>query len=102
MRKVSIFRNRNNQAIRLPKEFEFPGATELVIEKRGDALVLRPVRPDWRSFADLPDIEGVDDFLVERPPVFVERSVFSDEDNADPSRSAAKIGQSEARYEDGE
>ena len=30
-RKVSIFRNNRNQAIRLPKDFEFSGVTELTI-----------------------------------------------------------------------
>ena len=54
MRKVSIFYNRNNQAVRLPKDFEFPGATELAIEKHGDVVTLRPVRPDWRSFFESP------------------------------------------------
>jgi hypothetical protein len=33
MRTVSVFRNNQNQAIRLPKEFEFQGVTELTIEK---------------------------------------------------------------------
>ena len=87
MRKVSIFRNRNNQAVRLPKEFEFPGATELAIEKHGDAVILRPVRPGWRSFADLPEIDGAGDFLVDRPAVYTDRCVFSEED--DPRRAAA-------------
>ena len=42
MRTVSIFRNNRNQAIRLPKEFEFQGVTELTIEKQGDTILLRP------------------------------------------------------------
>ena len=50
MRTVSIFRNNRNQAIRLPKEFEFQGVTELTIEKQGDTILLRPVRPSWTSF----------------------------------------------------
>ena len=50
MRTVSIFRNNRNQAIRLPKEFEFEGVTELTIEKQEDAILLRPVRPSWTSF----------------------------------------------------
>ena len=41
MRTVSIFRNNRNQAIRLPKDLEFPGVTELSIEREGDAIVLR-------------------------------------------------------------
>jgi antitoxin VapB len=45
MRTVSIFRNNRNQAIRLPKDFEFPGVAELTIERQGDTILLRPVRP---------------------------------------------------------
>ncbi|HZZ62222.1 MAG TPA: type II toxin-antitoxin system VapB family antitoxin [Roseiarcus sp.] len=64
MRTVSIFRNNRNQAIRLPKEFEFPGVTELTIERRDDTVLLRPVRPSWTSLAD----ELADsDFLSDRP-----------------------------------
>ena len=66
MRKVSIFYNRNNQAVRLPKDFEFPGATELAIEKHGDVVTLRPVRPDWRSFFELPPPGGADEFARDR------------------------------------
>ncbi len=63
-RTVSIFRNNRNQAIRLPREFEFPGVSELTIEKRGDAILLRPVRPSWDSFADEPRAD--EDFLLDR------------------------------------
>ena len=70
MRKVSIFRNNRNLAIRLPKEFEFPGVTELAIEKRGDAVVLRPIRPTWTSLADEPLADP--DFLRERPELVEE------------------------------
>jgi len=65
VRTVSVFRNNRNQAIRLPKDLEFPGVTELAIERRGDALVLRPVRPSWASFAAEPRADA--DFLHERP-----------------------------------
>lgn len=67
MRKVSIFRNGKNQAIRLPKEFEFEGVTELEISRLGDAIVLRPSRQDWMSLADIKASD--DDFLEERAPV---------------------------------
>ena len=80
MRKVSVFRNNRNQAIRLPKEFEFPGVTELAIEKRGDALLLRPVRPSWTSFADEPRADA--DFLRERPDLIEEGRVSLDENES--------------------
>jgi len=78
MRTVSIFRNNRNQAIRLPKDFEFAGVTELTIERRGDTILLRPVRPSWSSFADEPCADA--DFLVDRPQV-VESGRFSLEDD---------------------
>jgi antitoxin VapB len=66
MRKVSIFYNRNAQAIRLPKDFELPGATELAIEKHGDVVTLRPVRPNWGSFFESPPPDGADAPMRER------------------------------------
>lgn len=73
-RTVSIFRNNRNQAIRLPKDLEFPGVNELTIERHGDTIVLRPVRPDWVSFAAE---QGADaDFLSERPDL-IEEGRFS-------------------------
>lgn len=73
-RTVSIFRNNRNQAIRLPKDFEFEGVTELTIERKGDAIVLRPVRPDWLSLMREERVDG--DFLRERPDL-VEEGRFS-------------------------
>ncbi|HEY1943676.1 MAG TPA: type II toxin-antitoxin system VapB family antitoxin [Roseiarcus sp.] len=78
MRTVSIFRNNRNQAIRLPKDFEFSGVTELTIERRGDTILLRPVRPNWRSFADEPHAD--EDFLVDRPDI-VDGGRFSLDDD---------------------
>lgn len=79
-RKVSIFRNNRNRAIRLPKDFVFPGVTELTIEKRGDALILRPVRPDWRSFAQEPAADA--HFLEDRPELIEEGRFSLDKDDA--------------------
>jgi antitoxin VapB len=77
MRTVSIFRNNRNQAIRLPKEFEFEGVTELTIERQGDTILLRPVRPSWSSFLDEPRADPP--FLHERPDLIEERRfVFED------------------------
>lgn len=70
MRTVSIFRNNRNQAIRLPKDFEFPGVAELEIDRKGDTIVLRPVRPSWMSFREEPHADA--DFLAERPDVIDE------------------------------
>lgn len=76
-RTVSIFRNNRNQAIRLPRDLEFQGVTELTIERQGDTILLRPVRPDWLSLADEP--RGDEDFLRERPDL-IEEGRFSLDD----------------------
>ena len=49
-RAVRIFRNGNNQAVRIPREFELPGKDALMT-KEGDTLVIRPSRP--RGLIDL-------------------------------------------------
>jgi antitoxin VapB len=74
MRVVSIFRNNRNQAVRLPKDLEFPGVTELEIDREGDTIRLRPVRPSWTSFGEEPRADA--DYLVERPDL-VEAGRFS-------------------------
>ena len=51
MRTVSIFKNGNNRAIRLPRDLEFEGVSELESVREGDRIILRPVRPTWGSFA---------------------------------------------------
>ncbi len=42
MKKAKLFANGRSQAVRLPKEFRFPG-TEVYIERHGEKVVLRPV-----------------------------------------------------------
>jgi antitoxin VapB len=67
MRTVSIFKKGKSQAVRLPKDMEFEGASELEIIKEGDTLILRPVRPSWLSLMDLPKADA--DFMQERSDV---------------------------------
>jgi antitoxin VapB len=43
-RHVRLFRNGANQAVRIPKEFEF-SANEAVMRKVGNSLVIEPVPP---------------------------------------------------------
>jgi antitoxin VapB len=42
-RHVRLFRNGRNQALRIPREFEFEG-DEAVLRKEGDRLIIEPVR----------------------------------------------------------
>ncbi|EIZ2183955.1 type II toxin-antitoxin system VapB family antitoxin [Cronobacter sakazakii] len=75
MRTVSIFKNGNNRAIRLPRDMDFEGVSELEIVRDGDSIILRPVRPAWGSFAQLEKADP--DFMAER------EDVVSDEGRVD-------------------
>ena len=41
-RRVAVFRNGRNQAVRIPRDFEFQ-ADEVNVVKEGDRLVLEPI-----------------------------------------------------------
>lgn len=75
MRTVSIFKNGKNQAVRLPKDFEFDGVNELEIHKEGDVITLRPVRPDWLSFGEQEKADS--DFMVNREDVMKDEGRFN-------------------------
>lgn len=62
-RRVSLFRNGRNQAIRIPRELELAG-TEAVLRKEGDRLVIEPIaKPSLLSVLQgLPPL-GEDDWL---------------------------------------
>ena len=50
MTTAKIFQHGGSQAVRLPRAFRFEGA-EVLIEKHGDAVVLKPVPvPQFRTF----------------------------------------------------
>lgn len=44
MQTAKIFLNGRSQAVRLPKQFRFEGATEVYIERDGDRVILTPTR----------------------------------------------------------
>ena len=53
MTTAKIFQHGGSQAVRLPKAFRFEG-TEVVIEKRGDEVVLTPKRkPKLKTLNDV-------------------------------------------------
>ena len=43
-RHVKVFRNGRNRAVRIPREFEFPGE-EAIMRKEGDRLIIEPTPP---------------------------------------------------------
>ena len=62
MDKAKLFWSGRSQAVRLPKEYRFPGA-EVRIRRHGPAVVLEPLADDW-SWLD--EIAGkLDDDFVE-------------------------------------
>jgi len=43
-RRVKLFKNGRNQAVRIPREYELPGE-EAILRKEGDRLIIEPARP---------------------------------------------------------
>lgn len=43
-RHVKVFKNGRNQAVRIPREFEFPGE-DAIMRKEGDRLIIEPAPP---------------------------------------------------------
>ncbi len=78
MRTVSIFLNGKNQAVRLPRDMEYHKVNKLEIVKNGDVITLRPIRPDWLSFADMEKADN--DFLTSREDVIFNEGRFNFEE----------------------
>jgi antitoxin VapB len=65
-RRVKLFKNGRNQAVRIPREFELPGQ-DAILRKEGTRLVLEPcapqsllellktLKPIEEDFAPIPD-----------------------------------------------
>ena len=72
-RHVKLFRNGRNQAVRIPREFELPGA-DAIMHKEGDRLIIEPSAPKslLGVLARLVPLE--EDFppILDRPPDPVE------------------------------
>ena len=59
-RRVSVFRNGRNQAVRIPRDFEFH-ADEVMVVKDGDRLILEPVSREPSLFEVLAALEPLDE-----------------------------------------
>jgi antitoxin VapB len=74
-RHVRLFRNGQNQALRIPKEFELEG-NEAIIHKDGKRLIIEPVKKTtllellagWTPFED--DIPEIPDTQIEVEDIF--------------------------------
>jgi antitoxin VapB len=60
-RRVRLFRNGRNQALRIPREFELEG-DEAMVRKEGERLIVEPVRKG-RLLALLSTMEPLDEAL---------------------------------------
>jgi antitoxin VapB len=67
-RKVRLFRNGRNQAVRIPRDLELPGS-EALIHKEGERLIVEPARrqsllellAQWDPLdVDFPDIDALE------------------------------------------
>lgn len=73
--RAKLFTHGGSQAVRLPKAFRFEG-TEVAISKRGDCVILEPIRPEpewpktdeeWKAFwAKIDEMRGPE--LIPYPP----------------------------------
>jgi len=64
-RRVALFRNGRNQAVRIPRDFEFQ-ADEVMLVKEGNRLVLEPIMKEPSLLETLASLEPLD---VEFPNV---------------------------------
>ena len=62
MKTAKLFKNGESQAVRLPKEFRFPGK-EVFIKRIGSAVVLLPKARSWDTLVES---------LAKFPPDFME------------------------------
>lgn len=60
-KRASLFRSNRNQALRIPKDMEFPeGVKQVYVRKQGRGLVVIPVSDFWDNFFDRPGIDIVE------------------------------------------
>jgi antitoxin VapB len=65
LRTAALFRSNRNQAVRIPKDLEFPeGVKSVTVRKVGQTLVIAPAGDFWDSFFD----EGPNPDFPERFP----------------------------------
>jgi antitoxin VapB len=72
-RHVKVFKNGRNKAVRIPREFEFPGE-DAIMRKEGDRLVIEPVptKSLLALLAKLPRLTEDFPTIVDVPPDTVE------------------------------
>lgn len=57
-RAASLFKSNRNQAVRIPKDMEFPESVKkLIVRKVGNALIFTPPENLWDDFFDEPGFD---------------------------------------------
>jgi antitoxin VapB len=57
-RESALFRSNRSQAVRIPKDMEFPdGLKKVVVRKVGKSIILTPIDALWDDFFDQPGID---------------------------------------------
>ena len=64
MKTAKLFKNGRSQAVRLPREYRFPGE-EIYIKQYGDIVILIPKKSPWKSLMESLD-EFSDDYMEDR------------------------------------
>lgn len=55
---AALFKSNRNQAVRIPKDMEFPeGVKEVIVRRVGNQLILTPPESLWDEFFDKPGID---------------------------------------------
>ena len=63
-RRARLFRNGRNQALRIPRELEFPG-DEVILHKEDDRLIVEPVARRRTLAEILPELKPLTEGLPE-------------------------------------
>jgi antitoxin VapB len=72
--RAKLFQNGGSQAVRLPQSFRFPeGATEVVVRRDGNRIILEPVDEWTESFKEA---LGAWSEEIPRPPPSPQRDPF--------------------------
>ncbi len=64
---ANLINQDSHQILELPKEFEFSGISQVQSCKKGNTLIIMPVRKSWKNFAAVAQADT--DFLTERPDI---------------------------------
>jgi antitoxin VapB len=72
-RRVHLFKNGRNQAIRIPREFELPGDEAILCKDAAGRLIIEPIRPttlvallsSWTPLAEADELPEIPDLPAE-------------------------------------